>query len=236
MRNRVWVKPLAAALLVLVAGISFGWAMAPMIHQQRFAGRGRLVGQLGAVHFRSLTAQGCDAEPARAVAFQVYTVERLAQQTLARLVSVPVVQAVPVVQVSCVVLATRFGRNLIVNAGETFLRDAWINTVELEIMKYHGDGVGTTAAAEGDTALVTEATTSHNPDNTRATGSLTNNGANVFRTIGTNTFDASAAITEWGLFSQSATGGGTLWSRVVFSAINVASGDSIQYTYDLTIE
>ena len=49
------------------------------------------------------------------------------------------------------------------------------------------------------------------------------------------TFDNTAAITAWGLLSQAATGGGTLFDRQVFSAINVASGDSIQFTYDLTI-
>lgn len=132
--------------------------------------------------------------------------------------------------------AGAFGPNLIVNAGEAFLVDAWQNSVELEIMKYHGVGTGTNAAAEGDTALQTESTTALNPDSTRATGSLTEASASVFRTVGTVTFDASAAITEWGLHSQAATGGGTLWSRVVFSAINVTSGDSIQFTYDLTVE
>jgi hypothetical protein len=102
-------------------------------------------------------------------------------------------------------------------------------------MKFHGIGTGTTAAAAGDTALQTESTTALNPDSTRATGSLTNNGAQVFRTVGTNTVDATAAITEWGLLSQAATGGGTLFDRQVFSALNLASGDSLQTTYDLTI-
>lgn len=128
------------------------------------------------------------------------------------------------------------GRHLIVTAGKNFVTDAWQNLVELEIMKYHGVGTGTTAAAAGDTALQTESTTALNPDSTRATGSLTEGAsANVFRTVGTVTFDGSAAITEWGLLSQAATGGGTLFDRQVFSAINVASGDSIQFTYDLTI-
>jgi hypothetical protein len=38
-------------------------------------------------------------------------------------------------------------------------------------------------------------------------------------------------------FSQSATGGGTLWDRSKFAAINVvgASGDSIQFTYTATL-
>lgn len=127
-------------------------------------------------------------------------------------------------------------KNLIVNAGEAFLVDAWQNLVELENMKFHGIGTGSTAAAEGNTGCETELTTVYNPDNTRATGSLTEASASVFRTVGTNTVDGSAAITEWCLLSQAATGGGTMWSRVVFSAINLANGDSLQTTYDLTVE
>jgi hypothetical protein len=128
------------------------------------------------------------------------------------------------------------GRHLVVTAGKNFVTDAWQNLVELENMKFHGVGTGTTAAAAGDTALQTESTTALNPDSTRATGSLTEGGsANVFRTVGTVTFDNTAAITEWGLLSQAATGGGTLFDRQVFSAINVAALDSIQFTYDLTI-
>jgi hypothetical protein len=103
-------------------------------------------------------------------------------------------------------------------------------------MKFHGIGTGATAAAETDTGCQTELTTQYNPDNTRATGSLTEASASVFRTVGTNTVDASVAITEWCLLSQAATGGGTMWSRVVFAAINLASGDSLQTTYDLTVE
>lgn len=127
------------------------------------------------------------------------------------------------------------GVHLITNAGKTYVRDAWINTVELESMKFHALGTGTVAPAVTDTALGAELTTQYNPDNTRATGTLTNNGSNVFRTVGTNTFDAAAAITEAGLMSQAATGGGVLFDRQTFAAINVASGDSLQTTWDITI-
>lgn len=127
------------------------------------------------------------------------------------------------------------GLHLVVTAGKGFVVDAWQNLVELENMKFHGVGTGTTAPAAGNTALETELTTQYNPDNTRATGSTTEASATVFRTVGTNTFDASAAVTEWGLLSQAATGGGTLFDRQTFSAINVVSGDSIQSTYDLTV-
>lgn len=136
----------------------------------------------------------------------------------------------------CVVTDSRLLHNLIVTAGKNFLVDAWQNSVELEILRYHGVGTGTTAANVADTALETESTTILNPDSTRATGSLTEGAtANVFRTVGTVSFDGSGAITEWGLLSQAATGGGVLWSRVVFSAINVSNLDSIQFTYDMTV-
>jgi hypothetical protein len=129
------------------------------------------------------------------------------------------------------------GTKMVTDAGVGFIVDAWQNIVELEIMKFHGVGTGTTAEAVGQTALVTESTTALNPDSTRPTGSLTEGAsANIFRTVGTATFDATAAITEWGLFSQAATGGGTMFDRVKFGAgaINVGTGDSIQFTFDCT--
>lgn len=127
--------------------------------------------------------------------------------------------------------------HLVTDTGVAFLVDAFQGTVEPEILKFHGAGTGTTAESAAQTALVTESTTALNPDSTRATGSLTEGAtANIFRTVGTLTFDATAAITEHGLFSQAATGGGTMWDRSMFSGstINVASGDSIQFQYDLT--
>lgn len=127
-------------------------------------------------------------------------------------------------------------RKKVTTAGVNYLVDAWQNTVELETMKYHGCGTGTTAESNADTALVTESTTILNPDSTRATGTLAEGAsANIFSSVGTLTFDGPGAITEHGLFSQAATGGGTLWDRSVFSAVNVASGDSIQFTYQLTV-
>ncbi len=124
---------------------------------------------------------------------------------------------------------------VVTTAGVNFLVDAFQNTTELENLKYHGIGVGTNAEAAGDTALQTESTTALNPDSTRATGTTTEGAsANIYRTVGTNTVDASVACTEHGVFSQAATGGGTLWDRSVFSVVNLASGDSLQSTYDGT--
>lgn len=126
-------------------------------------------------------------------------------------------------------------RRVVTTAGAGYIVDAFQNLVEAENMKYHGCGTGAAAENSSDTALGTESTTALNPDSTRATGSQTENGSTVYRTVGTPTFDGSAAITEHGIFSQAATGGGTLLDRSVFSAINVVSGDSIQFTYDFTV-
>lgn len=128
-------------------------------------------------------------------------------------------------------------RKVVTDAGVAFIVDGFDNTVELEIMNYHGLGTGGTAEAANQTALVTECTTALNPNSTRATGTQSQPSANIYRSVGTLTFDTDAAVTEHGLFSQSATGGGTMLDRSLFSAINVvgASGDSIQATYSLTL-
>ncbi len=125
-------------------------------------------------------------------------------------------------------------RRVVTNNGVAFIVDAWQNSVELENMKYHGCGTGTTAEAAGDSALVTESTTALNPDSTRATGTQTEPGTNQLTSTGVVTFDNSAAITEHGLFSAATTGTGVLFDRSVFSAINVVSGDSISFAYTVT--
>lgn len=124
---------------------------------------------------------------------------------------------------------------VVTDAGVAFIVDAFQNTTELENLKFHGLGTGTTAEAVTQTGLITELTTAYTPDNTRATGTTTEAAANIYRTVATNTVDAAAAVTEHGIFSQAATGGGTLLDRSVFSVVNLASGDSLQSTYDLTL-
>lgn len=125
---------------------------------------------------------------------------------------------------------------LVTDTGVAFIVDAFQNLVELENMKYHGLGTGTTAEAASQTGLITELTTQYNPDNTRATGSTTEGAANIYRTVGTVTPDAAVAITEHGVFSQAATGGGVMIDRSVFAAVNLnGTGDALQCTYDLTL-
>lgn len=128
------------------------------------------------------------------------------------------------------------GTKSITDAGVAFLVDDWDNSVtDLTTMNFHGSGTGTNAENVTDTALQTESTTALNPDSTRATGTRSQPAANQYRSVGTLTYDAVTAVTEHGILSQAATGGGTLWDRTVFTAINVASGDSIQFTYTCTV-
>lgn len=108
-------------------------------------------------------------------------------------------------------------------------------TPAITAFNFHGIGTGSTAPAITDTALVTELTTQYNPDNTRATGAQSNPSANVYQSVATNTVDSAVAITEQGVFSQSATGGGTLLDRFTFSVVNLANGDSLQSTFQFTI-
>lgn len=124
---------------------------------------------------------------------------------------------------------------VVTDTGVGYIVDAFQNLVELENMKFHGFGTGGAAEAVGNTALTTELTTQYATDNTRPTGSTIEGASgNIYRTVGTLSPDATVAITEHGILSQAATGGGVLLDRSLFSVINLISGDSLQSTYDLT--
>lgn len=128
------------------------------------------------------------------------------------------------------------GRRVVTDVGVAYIVDAFQNSVELENMKYHGFGIGTTAEAAGDTALVTELTTEYVVNSTRPTGSTTEGAtANIYRTVGTLSPDSGGvlAITEHGVFS--AASAGVLLDRTKFAAVNLTAGsDSLQATYELT--
>lgn len=124
----------------------------------------------------------------------------------------------------------------VTDTGVAFIVDAFQNSVEVENMKYHGLGTGTTAADQTDTALETELTTEYT-GNVRATGTTTEGAsANIFRTVATNTLDSGTpAVTEHGVLSASSSG--VLLDRHTFSAINLngSNGDGLQSSYDLTL-
>lgn len=127
------------------------------------------------------------------------------------------------------------GQHLVVTAGKNYVAACFDNTNEPELLKFHGYGTGTNAAAAGDTALQTELTTQYATDSTRPTGSQAHS-TNTYTTVATLSPDTGGtiAVTEWGLFSANASG--TLFDRQVFSAVNLVAGsDSLATTYVLTL-
>lgn len=121
--------------------------------------------------------------------------------------------------------------NLVVTGGVNYLATDFASggaSPRISAMNYHDSGTGTVAATSTDSGLGTQAGPA-----TRATGTQSNPATNQYRSVGTINYTSTLAITEWGLFSASTSG--TMWDRRVFSAINVANGDSIQFTYTLTL-
>lgn len=130
-------------------------------------------------------------------------------------------------------------RRLVTDAFVAAVVDALDSGVgfTLSNFKYHGIGTGTTAEAANQTALVTELTTEYT-GNARATGTATQPSANIYTSTATNTLDSGTpALREHAVFTQSATGGGTMLDRSLFSAINLdgTAGDGLSSAYSLTL-
>jgi hypothetical protein len=117
-------------------------------------------------------------------------------------------------------------RKCITTAGMAFLVDDMDSSAtEIDTLKYHGCGTGVGVEAAGDVALVTECTNALNPDNTRANSAKSQPTSTSLQMVGTLTFDVAALVIEHGIFSQAATGGGTLLDRSVFLVLSMDVGD-----------
>lgn len=96
--------------------------------------------------------------------------------------------------------------------------------------KYVAMGVGATGAARtavvGDTALSTEVETRTSGTESVQTTSTT---GDTYQVLGTVTASATRAVDEAGLFDASSTG--NLFLSATHAVINLANGDSIQYTF-----
>lgn len=102
--------------------------------------------------------------------------------------------------------------------------------------RYHGIGTGSTSESAAHTALVTELTTEYT-GNVRATGTATQPSANIYTSTATNTLDSGTpALREHSVFTQAATGGGTMLDRSLYSAINLDGtvGDGLSSAYSAT--
>ena len=120
------------------------------------------------------------------------------------------------------------GRRVVTTAFAEFMVDQLqTETSQWGDFKYHDSGVGTTAENASDTDIETT------DGESRATGTQTEGTSVQYVSVGTIAYTTTKAITEHGLFSQAA--GTTLMDRTVFSAVNVVNGDSIQFTYTLSV-
>ena len=118
--------------------------------------------------------------------------------------------------------------NIIVSAGFDFICDAIGKAASRPaVMSHIGVGTGTTAAAEAQTALVTQ---------------LLRQAATYAHTAGTKVFTytttfakgvATGAITEAGVFNAAT--GGSMLDRVVFPVINKGDDDTLEITFTFTL-
>jgi len=93
-------------------------------------------------------------------------------------------------------------------------------------MSHMAVGTGTTAAAAGQTALVTET-----DRNALTSTTVTNNAVAYVATWAAG--DATAALTEAGIFDASSSG--DMLARTVFSVVNKGASDSMTITWTVTV-
>ncbi len=115
--------------------------------------------------------------------------------------------------------------NLVVTTGKEYVASR-IKDTTATAMSHMAIGTGTTAAAAGDTALVSES----------ARTALTSTTVSTNTVVYVDTFGAgtgTGAITEAGVFNASS--GGTMLCRTVFSVVNKGADDSMTITWTITV-
>lgn len=124
---------------------------------------------------------------------------------------------------------------MITSSGAEYVVDAFQGLKSLVNFNYHGIGGGSTPESVSDTALGSEFALAYSPINTRATGIQTESSSTTYQSIGFITVTDTVTITEHGLFSQAATGGGTMLDRTAVASEVVFDGFVVQTDYRLTI-
>jgi len=114
--------------------------------------------------------------------------------------------------------------NLVVTAGKNWVADRMNNANT--VMTHMAVGTGTTAAAAGQTTLVTE-----NDRNALTSTTVTDNAVAYVATWAAG--DATAAITEAGIFDAATSG--DMLARTVFSVVNKGAADSMTITWTVTV-
>ena len=115
---------------------------------------------------------------------------------------------------------------MIVQVGKNFLASAVINNSTSPFVAM-AIGTGTNAASLSDTTLQIESTRA-----AFTTSSVSTNVVSLSNTYAAGT--GTGAVTEAGIFNNS-TSGGTMLSRVVFSAVNKSAADTLTINWTVTV-
>tara|TARA_Y100000766_G_C18729564_1_gene518125 strand:+ start:25 stop:477 length:453 start_codon:yes stop_codon:yes gene_type:complete len=117
-------------------------------------------------------------------------------------------------------------KNLIVNTGLNAILDRLVGTSEA-VMSHMGLGSSSTAAAAGQTDLISLLGSREAIDSSTVTGS------SVAYVCTFEAGDATGTITEAGIFNASTSG--TMLCRSVFSSITKGANDSLNVTWTITV-
>jgi hypothetical protein len=120
-------------------------------------------------------------------------------------------------------------KNLVVNTGLAYIASRMVGTSK-SVMSHMALGSGTTAAAAGQTDLVSIL------GSREALDSTTISGTNDEKVVYVSSFeagDATGAVTEAGIFNASTAG--DMLCRTVFSVVNKAADDTMTVTWTITL-
>jgi hypothetical protein len=117
---------------------------------------------------------------------------------------------------------------IVVNTGKSIITNRILGSGTEP--KFVAMGTGGTAEAATQTALVTEVETRTSGTSSQQTTTTT---GDTYRVIGTVTATTTRAITESGLFDASSAG--NMFTRALFTVINLANGDSIAFTWSVQL-
>jgi hypothetical protein len=121
---------------------------------------------------------------------------------------------------------TRKEKNLVVTTGLGYIASR-IKDASATAMSHMAVGSGTTAAAAGQTDLVSILGSREAIDSTTVSAAV------VTYTCTFEAGDGTGAITEAGIFNASSSG--TMLCRTVFSAVNKAADDTMTITWTVTL-
>ena len=116
--------------------------------------------------------------------------------------------------------------NLVVNSGLAFICSRMAGTSPA-VMTHMGVGSGTTSAAAGQTALVSQLGSREALDSTNASANT------IVFVCSLEAGDGTGAVTESGIFNAASSG--TMLARVVFPVINKQADDTMSITHSITL-